>query len=515
MITGTPSDMSNGKLIAKNTVFLYIRMLFIMGITLFTSRVILAALGISDYGIYNVVGGLATSFVFFSSSLSNATQRFLTFALGKNDIAEVRNVFNLSLLVYAIIAILVFVIGEIAGMYLIYNHLIIPDDRLPAAIWVFHATMLSLSVTLVSTVFDSVLIARENMKIYAYIGMLEAVVRLSIAYILKISPTDKLILYATLLLIFSVLIKTIPVIYCLRQYPECHIGFFWDKKQFTKMLSFVGWNGLGTFAWTINEQGVNVLLNMFFGPVVNAARGVAGQVSAAVNNFSRNFFTAVRPQIVKSYATEDYSYFVKLIFYSSRFSFFLMWMLCLPILLRRDYILNLWLKEVPEWSQIFLVWVLIYSLVNVLTQPTWAAIQAIGELKHYILIGSGIYLLSFPISYIFLKLGFSPILPFQVLVIIRVIYLAIVLQITRHYVKFSVVDYIKSVLIPIFFVIIISYAIGCYTNTHLPPSFCGLLEVLCTTTIVILIAVFFAGLTPEERNFTLTHINNVIKKFKK
>lgn len=259
-------------------------MLLIMAVTLYTSRVILRVLGVTDFGIYNVVGGLASSFVFFSSSLSNATQRFLNYELGKNNIVQVQNIFNLSILVYAVIAIVIVLISEPIGIWLIENKLSIPTERMEAAYWIFHIMILGLVVTLIGTVFDSVLIARENMKVYSYIGIFEAVGKLLIVFLLEYLPFDKLKLYAVLLFAITFIAKTIMLLYCISHYQECRLRFYWNKSLFSNLFSFVGWNAVGTAVWSINEQGINILLNIFFGPIVNAARAISVQVKAAVNN---------------------------------------------------------------------------------------------------------------------------------------------------------------------------------------------------------------------------------------
>ena len=490
---------ANNKRIAKNTLYLYFRMLLIMGVTLYTSRIVLNALGVEDFGIYNVVGGVASSFVFFSSSLSNATQRFLNFELGLGNINSVKNIFNISLLVYAVIALVVLVASEFIGIWLINNKLVIPANRFDSALWVFHAMMASLVVTLLGTVFDSVLIARENMRLYAYIGVWEAVGKLLIVYILDHVDFDKLKLYSGLLLCITVCVKFIPAIFCVCKYPECRIRFYWNFSLFTKLFRFVGWNGLGTAVWAVNEQGMSILLNIFFGPAVNAAKAVATQMNAAINNFGSNFFVAVRPQIVKSYAHRDYSYFVELIYNSSRYSFFLMWLLCLPFLLKIDCILTLWLGIVPQYAPDFARWILIYSLINILTNPFWSAIQAIGVLRRYILVGSTVYLMAFPVSYLFLKCGYNPIVVFQVLSGIRFVYLFVIVKIVGNYVSISIFQYIGKVIVPISLVVLLSSIIMLAFSYYSSESFASLFLVSLVCFIVVLLTIYIVGITSKEK----------------
>ena len=501
----------NNKRIAKNTLFLYLRMLLVMGVTLYTSRIILNTLGVEDYGIYNVVGGLASSFVFFSSSLSNATQRFLNVELGKNNLENVRKIFNLSLLIYCTIAFLVIITAEIIGIWLIQNKLVIPDGRIDAAFWCFHVVIASLAITLIGTVFDSVLIARENMKIYAYMGIFDAVGKLAIVFMLDFFTFDKLKLYSILLFAISVTSKLIPAIICFRKYPECKLKYHWDKNLFLNMFKFVGWNGFGTAVWAINEQGTNIILNMFFGPVVNAARGIAAHVNAAINNFSSNFYVAVRPQIIKSYASGDYEYFTRLIYNSSRYSFFLLLVLCLPVMLRTEYILSWWLGIVPEYTTEFIRWILLFSLVNVLTNPFWSAIQAIGKLQRYVILGSTVYLMAFPISYIFLKFGYNPVTVFKILVCIRSIYLFVVIKITNRYISIPLIQYLKEVILPVTIIFISAGTIMYYINSLFPQNFICLIlvTIICifTTTLIIVLI----GINQNERQLLISKIRSFIK----
>ena len=507
------SDQSaNNKRIAKNTVFLYIRMLLIMAVSLYTSRVILQTLGVEDFGIYNVVGGLASSFAFFSSSLSNATQRFLNVELGKNDIQGVSRVFSLSLLVYIVIIVVVVIVAECVGIWLLNNKLVIPIERLGAANWVFHTTIIGLAVTLIGSVFDSVLIARENMKIYAYISVVEVFLKLFIVYTLNWVDFDKLKLYAVLFLLAHFFVKMISVLYCIRKYPECKFRPLWDSNMFGNMFRFIGWNGLGTAVWMINEQGINVLLNMFFGPIVNAARGVSAQVSAAVNNFSNNFFTAVRPQIVKSYAGREYSYFIKLINLSSKYSFFLIWLLCLPIIVRSEGILKLWLHDAPEYASEFVQWILLFNCVNVLTNPFWSGVQAIGNMKKYILVGSLLFLSAFPISYVFLKLGWSPIIVFQVLTVVRIVYLFVTIGIFRQLVEFSLADYCKLVIYPIVKVFILSGVLSLMVSPYIGSGLWGILLMTILCMAITLMCIGLVGMSKGERRALIGKVLKMIKR---
>lgn len=491
----------NNKRIAKNTGFLYVRMLVVMAVTLYTSRIILEALGVEDFGIYNVVGGLAASFMFFSTSLSNSTQRFLNIALGGKNKGLLRKIFNLSLLVYGLIAVVVFIVIAFFGHWLLDAKLVIPPDRMVAANWVLWCFTISLCLTFVGTAYDSVLIAHENMKIFAWVGVADAFLKLAIAYIILYVQDDKLILYAVLIMVATLLTRAMPAIYCHRIYSECRLERVWDKSLFGALFGFTGWNLVGCFVMMLNNQGISILLNMFFGPVVNAAKGIATQVDSAVTNFSANFFVAVRPQIVKQYAQQKISDMVSLVFNSSRYGFYLMWIISLPLMLRIDYVLHLWLTEVPEYTGAFVIWIMVYNLVNVLTNPWWSAIQAVGRLRWYTVIGSSVFLLAFPLGWVCLKEGYSPITVFMVLAIVRMIYLWVVINVVRRYLKFSRMEYFKKAFLPICIVVAITWPISYIINHSLPAEgFWTLVSVVADTVIVNCIVIYMMA-TKSEREF--------------
>lgn len=485
-------------------------MLIVMAVTLYTSRVILAVLGVEDFGIYNVIAGLATSFVFFSSSLSNSTQRYLNFELGKGNYNRVRDIFNLSFLIYIIIAIIIFLLIEILGAWFLVNKLTIPVERIYAAQWVLHTFSISLCVTLIGTAFDSVLIAHENMKIYAYVGLVDALAKLLIVYLLNLFSWDKLILFSLLSLMVTVISRTLPAVYCFRKYDECKLHLVWNFQLFQEMFRFIGWNLFGCAVYAINEQGISILLNIFFGPVINAAKAIANQVNSAVNNFSNNFFVSVRPQIVKLYASKALDKCIELVFVSSRYGFYLMWMICLPLILRRDYILELWLGNVPQYTSKFVLWILIYSLINVLTNPVWNLIQAIGEMKLYMLIGSGVYLLAFPIGYIFLVLDFNPVVVFQVLAVVRLIYVFVTTAIVNKYVEISIKKYICDIIIPILLVVVTSSFFVYLLNSFFKYDFSSLVAFCIISIICIAICIYICGIKDNERELLRDKINKII-----
>lgn len=503
---------SKSKRIIKNTAFLYIRMLFLMLITLFTSRVLLDKLGIEDFGIYNVVGGLAVMFIFFRSSLANATQRFLNVELGKENHKGAQDVFCQHLILYAAFSLIVIIIGETAGLWIVLNKLVIPADRLHAAVWVYQFTLFSLCATLVGIVYNSEVIAHEDMKAFSYIGVFEGVAKLAIAYAISISPFDRLIVYGFMLMALTVTVQAFYVFYCVKHYNECKLRFIWDKGLLRSTSSVVGWNTVGTAVYAINDSGVNILLNMFFGPAVNAARAVSFQVSHAINGFASNFFVSVRPQIVKSYASGDNEYLLKLFYNSSRFSFFLLWIFCLPLSFSIDHVLHLWLKEVPEHTGIFTVWVLAYSLVNVLNDPVWSVALATGKLKRYISIGSGVFLLVFPIAYIALKSGCPPVSVFIILFAVRLCYLVVVLHIIRRYMNYRPSDYITKVVKPILSVVSLSVAAVWGIHMALPDTLPFMPLFVILSVAVTAVCIWTAGISGTERENIINFIRKKLNK---
>ena len=339
---------SNSQILAKNTLFLYIRMLLTMLVSLYTSRVILKYLGVEDYGIYNAVGGIVSMFGVISASLSTAISRSLTFELGKENSERLKKVFSISIIIQLCIIAVIVLLGETLGLWFLNNKMVIPADRLVAANWVFHFSLLTFAINLFSVPYNASLIAHEQMNIFAYIGILEVVLKLAIVYCLVISPIDRLVLYSLLLTCVALVVQVLYFIYCKKHYKECTFSIVRDKTIFKELFNFATWNFIGSASSIFRSQGVNILLNLFLGPVVNAARAISMQVNNAINGFVGNFMTALTPQITKAYAQENYSYLLNCIYRGSKFSFFLLFFLSAPVLVETDYIPRLWLVNVPD-----------------------------------------------------------------------------------------------------------------------------------------------------------------------
>lgn len=490
-------------------------MLIVMAISIFTVRIVLQNLGVTDYGIYNVVGGLSSAFIFFQSALTNATQRFLNFELGTKNVVKLNNIFNLSLELYFIIAVLVLTFGSTIGIWFIYNKLSIPTDKINAACLVLITTLISLAFSFISSVFDAVIISRENMKIYAYLGLIDAVSKLIIAYVIVIVPSNKLSVYAILLMIFSIITKLATIIYSKNHYEETKLKFYWNRDLFKEIFSFSGWNLYGTAVWMVNQQGINILLNIFYGPIINAARGITAQVTNVVNNFIVNFFTAIRPQIIKSYASENLKEFISLILDSTKFSVLLVWIICLPLILKIDYILSIWLETVPEYTSCFIKWVIVFILVDTFNNPLWSGIQATGKLKTPILYGSTVFLLAFPISYILLRYLNIPWIVYPVLIILRAFNFIIWIYILRKYVEIKFSLYLKNVILPISLIVFISFVSVGYINNYFPNDFKSLIIISLISVLINTLCMYSIGLNPSQKSALNSKINDIFKKIKK
>lgn len=403
------SDNSvNNKRIAKNTLYLYVRMLFVMAVSLYTVRAILDILGVVDYGIYNVVGGLVTMFAFMNRTLSTSSQRYFSVALAKDDQEDLKRVFSLNLTVFVILGLIVFFLLETVGLWFVNYKMTIPPERMIAANVVFQLSIFAMLLQIVVIPYMALVVAYEKMNIFAIIGVVEALGRLAIVFLLAAISFDKLIVYGTLVLLLSLFTSLLYIFYCLKHYPESHYRWYWNKREALELLGFSGWHFLGTFSTTCRSQGINMLLNLFFNPAVNAARGVAYQAYNAVQQLVANFFTAVKPQIYKSYAGGLYEELYSLINRSVMICAFLISLLVFPIIANTELLLGWWLKKVPEYAVVFTQLVLINSLIDSADGPTIAPALATGKIKRFMQIVSGIILANIPISYIALHLGCAP-----------------------------------------------------------------------------------------------------------
>ena len=505
-------ESSNNTQIAKNTIFLYFRMILLMAVSLYTSRVVLSTLGIDDYGIYNVVGGFIGMFAFLNGAMAGCTQRYITIALGKGDEQNLKRVFSTCVITHGMIALIVFVLAETVGLWFVLEKLVIPENRMTAAMVVYQCSVVSTMVMIMSFPYNADIIAHERMSAFAYISIFEAFANLGAVYLLCIGLFDKLALYAFLLLVVKVSVIVVYRIYCKRHFEESVFRWLFDKGLLKEMLSFTGWNLWGGIAGTLMGQGINVLLNIFFGPAVNAARGVAVQVQGAVQMFATNFQTAINPQMMKSYAAGDLHAMYVLLFRSAKFTFMLLLCLMLPLMFEIDVVLGLWLKQVPEYTNIFVCLMLCISMVDAISNPFMTASAATGRVKVYQSVVGGILLSIVPLAYIPLKLGADPYVVFVVHLSIAVVAFVARLYIVSKLINLSIIDYLKNVIVPCFCVGVLSVLISVFIKQMFSQ---GVLFSICEGVVILLVVVltsFFLGLTKGERDFVLSKVSMLKNK---
>ena len=506
------ASAANNKRIAKNTMLLYVRMLLIMAIQLYASRVILNTLGIDDYGLYNVVGGVVTLFAFLDSAMVSSSQRYLTFALGTGDSNQLRRVFTTSVEIHAMIALIVMVLGETVGLWFFYNKLVIPPDRVYAAMWVFQLSIAAMMVQIMSAPYNAMIIAHERMGIFAAISIIEAVMKLLILYLLVIWDIDKLILYAVLILLTQLFIRALYTGYCRRKIPESRLMRVFDKPLVKEMTGFAGWSLLGNFAAVMYDTGLNILLNMFFGPAVNAARAVSIQVESAIHRFASGFQTAVNPQITKLYAQNDKGELFKLIFRSSKFTFFLLLVLMLPIAVAAEPILTLWLKIVPDHTVGFMRLLFCVTIVNSMSNPLTTSAAATGRIKTYQIVLSLILLSIVPISWVALKAGAAPMSVFIVMLAVCILSFIVRLFFIRNMIGLPISQYSLHVLLPCLFAGGCSVALSILAAWLLQGVTLWWIYSCIISVAVTIPLIFLLGLSGSERAFLLGSVKRILKK---
>lgn len=444
------------KLLVKNTILLYFRMFITMAVGLYTSRVILNTLGIEDYGIYTAVGGMVGLFGVISGSLSAAISRDITYELGTGNMEKLKDIFSTSIIIQLILSFLVIVIGECAGLPFLNNKMTIPDGRMTAAHFVLQFSLLTFAIDLISVPYNACIIAHEKMNAFAYISVLDVVLKLLIVFVLKIFLIDKLVLYAILMFIEALCMRLLYGFYCKKHFEECKFRFALDKKILYQMFSFAGWNFMGAASAVFSSSGINLLLNIFFGPIVNASRGISNSVNGAVSSFVNSFMTALNPQITKAYAEKDDEYLYSIVNKGAKYSYYLILLMSLPILLNTEILLKIWLKQVPEYASVFVRLALICSMIDSLSNPIVTLMLATGKIKKYSIIVGSILLMNFPISYCLLKFGFSALSVYVSTIIISIIALFIRIIMISKITTFSKKDFIFQVILRIFVVTIIS-----------------------------------------------------------
>ena len=484
-----------------------------MVVSLYTSRVILNALGVEDFGIYNVVGGVVAMFTVISGSLSAAISRFITYELGKGDQSKLNKIFSASVTIQLLLSLIIVVLIESVGVWFLNAKMTIPADRVTAANWVLQFSIITFVINLISVPYNAAIIAHERMSAFAYISILEAIGKLAIAFFIMWSPIDKLIYYAILMCTVAVIVRLTYGHYCKKHFTECTYHFHWDKDILKQMFGFAGWNFIGASSVVFRDQGGNIILNIFFGPTVNAARGIANQVNTAITGFVQNFMTALNPQITKSYASGDGEYMMTLIFQGARLSFYMLLLLSLPVLINTHYILVIWLKIVPEHAVLFVRLILIFAMCESISNPLITAMLSTGKIRNYQIVVGGLQLLNLPLSYLCLKTGFVPESILVVAIIISLACLFARLYMLRGMIGLSSILYMKNVFLNVLVVALLSaiipYMLFCYMKeTFFSFIIITLIAVLCT-----LVVEFYIGCNQKERFFVLNKVRNIKNKF--
>jgi len=504
------SNSANNKRIAKNTILLYFRMLLTMAVTLYTSMVVLKTLGVDDFGIYNIVGGVVVLFSFLNNAMSTATQRFLNFEMGRGAEGNVNRMFSMSMTAHLSIALIVVILSETIGLWFLNTQLNIPADRMNAANWVYQFTILTFCIQIIRVPYNASIIAYEKMSFYAYVGIIEVILKLLIVFLLLFFGWDKLKLYAVLTCGVTLIVLILYKLYCNKVFTTCRYNFFWDKSLYKKLMSFSGWSLFGSVANVGAQQGLNILLNIFFGVAINAAMGIANQVSSAVFGFVSNFQTAFNPQIVKSYAMNDRTYFMNLIFQSSKFSYYLLLLLSVPLLISTDFILQVWLTNVPEYTASFCRLIILFLLIDAISAPLWMSVQATGEIRNYQILMGGLILLNFPLAYLVLKLGFPPQSVLIVRLLINLITYFVRIFYLRNKINLPSGKYIREVILVVTLVTMLALPLPLLVD-HYIAGWSGL---IATTFVALLstgLCIYAVGLKKNEREVLNRLVMNKIK----
>lgn len=507
-----PDIIANNKRIAKNTLFLYFRTLIILVVSLYTSRVILNELGVEDYGIYNVVGGVVAMFSVISGALSSSISRFITFELGKGKSKKLNVVFSTSVNIQFGISLIIILIGEIVGLWFLNYKMNIPPERLAAANWVLQCSLLTFCINLISVPYNACIIAHEKMDTFAYVSILEALLKLSVCYLILISPWDRLIFYAILLVCVSIIIRMTYTVYCHRHFEESHYRFVFDKRVMKEMTGFAGWNFFTNGAYIFNTQGVNLLINLFFGVTVNAARGIASQVDHAVTQLVNSFTTAMNPQITKNYAAGNKEAMVSLVCRGAKFSYFLMFVFALPVLLETEYLLTIWLKIVPPHAVNFVRLAIIATMINIIGKTGYTVCMATGNIRKYVLCITPVTCLVFPLSWIGFELGAPSEIPYILYAVVYIGNEIIRIKMMKELLDFPILRFLKEVIGKVIIVTLMAIIVPLSITTLMDPSVARMLISIFVSLASSFLAVYLLGLTKGEKQIIVDYLVKRIKK---
>lgn len=502
--------------IAKNTIYLYMRSILVMAVGLYTSRVVLKALGVDDYGVYNVVGGFVAMFAIISSSLVSASQRFISYEMGKEK-PQLKRVFRGTVTIHIILAAIILILCESIGLWFLLNKLKIAPDRMGAAFWVYQFSVITFCINLISIPYNATIIAHEKMKAFAYVSIFEACSKLLMAVILQFIPWDRLIIYSLMMMMIAISIRFLYGIYCKKHFSECSFHFSFDKKLFKDMLGFTGWNFIGSTASIFSSQGINILVNIFFGVALNAARGICDQVNNAINQFVSSFMTAVNPQITKSYAAHDYEYMNKLMLRGAKYGTLMYWLISFIVFVESDFILNLWLVKVPPYAPLFLRLILIYSIFQAMSNTLYIGMLATGKIRNYQIIIGTITAMAFVVCYIAFKMGLGPEWSYLSMILSVFVAMFVRLKLLEGMIEgFSGLLFFKQVILRVFAIVILSLIViyGIKKEVALKPISEFFIVLLYTITVIPLMS-YFIGLNKNEKAFVITKFIDIKNKIQK
>ncbi len=505
----------SNKRIVQNTLFMYLRMLITMVVTLYTSRVVLNTLGADDFGIYNLVGGIVMFFAALNTAMTNATQRFLNYELGRGDLEQLKKTFNISMTAHISLALMLLLLAETVGLWFVNTQLRIPADRMTAANWVYQFSILTFMVNIVRVPYNASIIAYERMSFYAYLSIIEVILKLAVVYLLVISKWDKLIYYSALMFAVPLVCNIIYRSYCRRKFETCTYAFCWDKKLYWQMMGFSGWSMVGGATTIGTQQGGNILINIFSGLTANAAFGISNQVSSAIYGFVSNFQLAFNPQIVKLYAQKETAALNKLVLRTALFSFYLLLIIAIPLVLNMETVLRLWLKNVPEYTAAFCSLMIVFYLIDAIQAPLWMTIYASGNIKWHALAVGSLTILTLPIAWVLLKAGMSPIVFFIircatniVIAIFRTVYI-------KHAMGFPSGQYLREVVLRAVIVLCCACSISYLMKTYLPDSLSSFLFETIFSCLLTIFIIYSIGSSKSDKKYLHDMICSKLRTLRK
>ena len=507
-----PDNSSNNKRLAKNTIILYVRTAISMFISLYTSRLVLQVLDINDYGVRSAIGGMLAMGSVITGALASSISRYITFELGHGDLKKLNRIFSTAINIQLMIALTIVIIGESVGVWFLNSQMNFPDGRLVAANWVLQFTLLSSFVDITQVPYTACIVGHEKMSVFAWFSIMDSILRLVIVFLLYISPFDKLISYCALGLAVSILMRMSQRLYCSRKFLECHYKLMYDRRLTKEMTRFAGWSFIVNTTWVFNNQGLSILINIFFGVAFNAARGIASTIEGIIKTFYSDFMTALNPQITKSYAAGELDDMNHLICRGTRYSYFLMFAFSLPFMFEAYTVLYLWLGVVPDYTVVFFRLGVVASLIMVLGQTGLTACMATGRIKWYTIIIGIISAFVFPLTWVAFKFGAPVEYAYIIYIVVYFIIDIVRLFIMRNLWKFPVMLFVRDAMIPVAKVTLLAIVVPFALYIYMPDSLIKSAIVFVVAFLSACCSIYYTGLTFGEKTFITTKMNNILSK---